>query len=192
LNDNGQKAGPLPMPDWQVRFFVSEPFTRFAPIIAPLSNKERECYKMEKVFEIQRIKQVIQEVEGGEQYIVRSPEDGAKIASQFIGDDDREVFFVMCLNTKNRVVAVHRCHVGSLNSSIVTPREVFKSAILNNCASIIVSHQRPSQNVSPSDEDFAVTRRLVESGRILGIEVLDHLIVNANAEYYSFKEKGKM
>jgi DNA repair protein RadC len=102
---------------------------------------------MKKVYEIQRIKQVIQEVEGGEHYIVRSPEDGAKIASQFIGEDDREVFFVMCLNTKNRVVAVHRCHVGSLNSSIVSPREVFKSAILNNCASIIVSHQHPSQTV---------------------------------------------
>src|SRR5436309_6117594 len=94
---------------------------------------------------------------GGEQYIVRSPEDGAKIASQFIGDDDREVFFVMCLNTKNRVVAVHRCHVGSLNASIVSPREVFKSAILNNSASIIVSHQHPSQNVEPSREDIEVT-----------------------------------
>ncbi|WP_179196070.1 JAB domain-containing protein [Bacillus sp. OV166] len=81
---------------------------------------------MEKVYEIQRIKQVIQEVEGGEHYIVRSPEDGAKIAAQFIGDDDCE--------------AVHRCHVGSLNASIVSPREVFKSAILNNCASIIVSY----------------------------------------------------
>ncbi|MCQ6281032.1 JAB domain-containing protein [Bacillus sp. EB600] len=145
---------------------------------------------MEKVYEIQRIKQVIQEVEGGEQYIVRSPEDGAKIASQFIGDDDREVFFVMSLNTKNRVVAVHRCHVGSLNASIVTPREVFKSAILNNSASIIVSHQHPSQNVEPSREDIEVTRRLVEAGQILGIELLDHLIVNANAEYYSLKEKG--
>ncbi|MBT2655371.1 DNA repair protein RadC [Bacillus sp. ISL-18] len=147
---------------------------------------------MEKVYEIQRIKQVIQEVEGGEQYIVRSPEDGARIAAQFIGDDDREVFFVMCLNTKNRVVAVHRCHVGSLNASIVSPREVFKSAILNNCASIIVSHQHPSQNVQPSNEDIEVTRRLVEAGRILGIEVLDHLIVNADAEYYSLKEKGRM
>lgn len=145
---------------------------------------------MEKVYEIQRIKQVIQEVEGGEQYIVRSPEDGVKIASQFIGDDDREVFFVMSLNTKNRVVAVHRCHVGSLNASIVTPREVFKSAILNNSASIIVSHQHPSQNVEPSREDIEVTRRLVEAGKILGIEVLDHLIVNANADYCSLKEKG--
>jgi DNA repair protein RadC len=145
---------------------------------------------MKKVYEIQRIKQVIQEVEGGEQYIVRSPEDGAKVAATFIGDEDREVFFVMCLNTKNRIVAVHRCHVGGLNASIVMPREVFKSAILNNCASIIVSHQHPSQDVTPSREDISVTERLVEAGKVLGIEVLDHLIVNANADYYSLKEKG--
>jgi DNA repair protein RadC len=145
---------------------------------------------MKKVYEIQRIKQVIQEVEGGEQYIVRSPEDGAKVAANFIGDEDREVFFVMCLNTKNRIIAVHRCHVGGLNASIVMPREVFKSAILNNCASIIVSHQHPSQDVTPSREDISVTERLVEAGKVLGIEVLDHLIVNANADYYSLKEKG--
>jgi DNA repair protein RadC len=145
---------------------------------------------MKKVYEIQRIKQIIQEVEGGEQYIVRSPEDGAKVAATFIGDEDREVFFVMCLNTKNRIVAVHRCHVGGLNASIVMPREVFKSAILNNCASIIVSHQHPSQDVTPSREDIDVTKRLVEAGKILGIEVLDHLIVNASADYYSLKEKG--
>jgi DNA repair protein RadC len=136
----------------QVRFIVSEPFTRFAPIIASFSNKERKCSKMEKVYEIQRIRQVIQDVEGGERYIVRSPEDGAKIASQFIGDEDREVLFVMCLNTKNRVVAVHRCHVGGINASLVVPREVFNSAILNNSASIIESHQHPS----PSKEDIDV------------------------------------
>jgi DNA repair protein RadC len=102
------------------------------------------------------------------------------------------VFFVMCLNTKNRVVAVHRCHVGGLNASIVMPREVFKSAILNNSASIIVSHQHPSQDVTPSREDVNVTKRLVEAGKILGIDVLDHLIVNANADYYSMKEKGEI
>jgi DNA repair protein RadC len=145
---------------------------------------------MKKVYEIQRIKQIIQEVEGGEHYIVRSPEDGAKVAANFIGDEDREVFFVMCLNTKNRIVAVHRCHVGGLNASIVMPREVFKPAILNNCACIIVSHQHPSQDVTPSREDIIVTERLVEAGKVLGIEVLDHLIVNTNAEYYSLKEKG--
>jgi DNA repair protein RadC len=147
---------------------------------------------MEKVYEIQRIKQVIQEVEGGEQYIVRTPEDGAKVAAQFIGDEDREVFFVMCLNTKNRVVAIQRCHVGGLNASLVAPREVFKSAILNNSASIIVSHQHPSQDITPSREDIDVTKRLVEDGKVLGIEVLDHIVVNASADYYSMKEKGHL
>jgi DNA repair protein RadC len=145
---------------------------------------------MEKVYEIQRIKQVIQEVEGGDSYIVRSPQDGANVASKFIGDEDREVFFVMCMNTKNRVIAVHRCHVGGLNASLVVPREVFKSAILNNSASIIVSHQHPSQDIMPSREDIEVTKRLVECGKILGIEVLDHIIVNASSNYYSMKEKG--
>ena len=145
---------------------------------------------MKTVFEIQRIRQVIQEVEGGEHYIVRSPEDAAKVATTFIGDDDREVFFVMCLNTKNRVVAVHRCHIGSLNSSIVAPREVFKSAILNNSASIIVSHQHPSKDTCPSMEDLQITQRLVDCGKILGIDVLDHIIVNEKGGYYSVKENN--
>lgn len=99
---------------------------------------------METVYEIQRIKQVVME-EVVERNIVRSPEDGAKIARKFIGDDDREVFFVMCLNTKNKVVAVHRAHVGSLNASLVRAADVFKAAILNNAASIVVCHQHPSQ-----------------------------------------------
>jgi DNA repair protein RadC len=147
---------------------------------------------MKTIYEIVRIKQVIKEVEAAEKYIIRSPEDAAKVAAEFIGDEDREVFFVMCLNTKNHVVAVHRCHVGGLNASLVVPREVFKSAILNNSASIIVSHQHPSQDVSPSREDVEVTRRIAECGKILGIEVLDHVIVNAAADYYSMKEKGHL
>ncbi len=148
--------------------------------------------KLETIYEVVRIKQVITEVEADEKFIIRSPEDGAKAAAHFIGEDDREVFFVMCLNTKNQIVAVHRCHVGGLNASLVMPREVFKSAILNNSASIIVSHQHPSQDISPSREDIDVTRRLVECGKHLGIEVLDHLIVNAKADFYSMKEKGQM
>ncbi|WP_330218403.1 JAB domain-containing protein [Sporosarcina globispora] len=93
----------------------------------------------------------------------------------------------MCLNTKNRVVTVHRCHVCGLNASLVVLREVVKSAILNNSASIILSHEHPTQEISPSREDVEVTKRLVEGGKILGIEVLDHIIVNANADYYSMK-----
>jgi len=102
---------------------------------------------METIYEVIRIEQIIREAEEGVDYGIRSPEDGANIASRFIGRDDREVFFVMCLNTKNNVIAVHRCHIGSLNSSIVHPREVFKSAILNNAASVIFSHQHPSGDV---------------------------------------------
>lgn len=148
--------------------------------------------KMETIYEVVRIKQVIREVESDETFIIRSPQDGAKVAAGFIGEDDREVFFVMCLNTKNQVVAVHRCHVGGLNMSLVVPREVFKSAIINNSASIIVSHQHPSQDPTPSREDIEVTARLVDCGHLLGIEVLDHLIVNAKAEFYSLKENGDM
>jgi DNA repair protein RadC len=147
---------------------------------------------MKTIYEVVRIKQVIKEVEASEKFIIRSPQDAADVAAQFIGDDDREVFFVMCLNTKNQVVAVHRCHVGGLNASIVMPREVFKSAILNNSASIIVSHQHPSQDVTPSREDLEVTSRLVECGKILGIEVLDHLIINTKAKYYSLKENARL
>lgn len=146
--------------------------------------------KLKKVVEIVRIKQVINELEWNDRFTVRSPEDAAQVATEFIGEDDREVFFVMCLNTKNDVVAVHRAHVGALNSSLVVPREVFKAAILNNSAAVIFAHQHPSQNVSPSREDIDVTKRLVECGRILGIEVLDHLVINASGKYISLKEKG--
>ncbi len=86
--------------------------------------KEGAVHVMETVYEIQRIKQVISELEGGEKYLVLFPQDGARVAALFIGEDDREMFFVMCLNTKNRVIAIYRCHVGALNSSIVHPKGV--------------------------------------------------------------------
>ncbi len=148
--------------------------------------------ELENIFEVVRIKQQTRKLRASEKYLILSPQDAAKVAAKFIGEDDREVFLVMCLNTKNQVVAVHRAHVGSLNASLVVPREVFKAAILNNSASVIFSHQHPSGVVNPSREDITVTERLVECGKILGIEVLDHVIVNAEAEYYSMKEENKM
>jgi len=144
---------------------------------------------MEKVYEVVSIKQVVRELEGV--HTVRSPEDAAELAHQLIGDEDREVFLVMCLNTKNNVVAVHKAHIGSLNASIVHPRDVYKSAILNNAASIIVSHNHPSSNFSPSPEDIEVTERLQQAGKILGIDLLDHVIVTPNPnKFLSLKEKG--
>ncbi|NBJ71628.1 MULTISPECIES: JAB domain-containing protein [Clostridia] len=145
---------------------------------------------METILEIVRIEQIICEAEGGVNYMIKGPKDGADIASRFIGRDDREVFFVMCLNTKNHVVAVHRCHIGSLNASIVHPREVFKSAILNNAASVIVAYQHPSGDIEPSMEDINVTKGLAEAGKLLGIEVLDHLVVNNEGKFTILKEKG--
>lgn len=148
--------------------------------------------KMETIFEVVKIKQVLKDVEVQQSMKIRSPQDAADIAASFIGDEDREVFLVMCLNSKNQVNAVHRCHVGSINSSIVHPREVFKSAILNNSASIIVAHNHPSQDVMASREDIEVTRRLVKCGEMMGIEVLDHVVVNENAKFFSMKERGHM
>lgn len=148
--------------------------------------------KFNPIFEIVRIKQEVRENhEATEVYKVRSPQDCGMLALDLIGSEDREVLLVLCLNTKNDVVAIHRCHVGSLNSSIVHPREVFKSAILNNAASIIISHNHPSFNCSPSSEDIEVTKRIQEAGILLGIELLDHIIV-APSTFLSLKEKGYM
>ena len=146
---------------------------------------------MEKIFEVQSIKQVIRETEY-DKVVIRSPQDAFHLMAKEIAFEDREVFLVACLSTKNEVVGFHRCHVGSLNASIVSPREVFKMAILNNSASIIVGHNHPSYDPTPSKEDITVTKRLVDCGRILGIEVLDHLIIGGDEKFISLHEKGYM
>lgn len=144
---------------------------------------------MEKTYEITRIKQVREETE--EKYTIRQPDEAAEIAVSFIGDDDREVLLVMCLNTKNDVVAVHRAHVGALNQAVIHPREIYKACILSNSASLIIAHQHPSNDPSPSPQDIEVTRRISEAGKILGIELLDSLVVTDDVHNYrSLKEDG--
>ena len=120
---------------------------------------------------------------------VRSPEDAYTLLKQFLVEIDREYFIVVCLDTKNQPTAINICHIGSLNASIVHPREVLKPAILSNSASIIVAHNHPSNDPTPSREDIEVTKRLVEAGKIIGIEILDHLIVCSD-RFISLKEKG--
>lgn len=120
---------------------------------------------------------------------VRSPEDGYRLMKLFLKDKDREHFIVASLDTKNQPVSINVCHIGSLNASIVHPREVMKSAILSNAASIIVGHNHPSGLPEPSKEDIEVTRRLAEAGKIIGIDVLDHIIVG-DESFISLKEKG--
>lgn len=120
---------------------------------------------------------------------IQSSEDVYILMNQFFDDLDREAFLVISLDTKNQPVSINICHIGSLNASIVHPREVMKTAILSNAASIIVGHNHPSGNCSPSREDIEVTTRIVEAGKIVGIDVLDHIIVG-DGEYVSLKEKG--
>ena len=120
---------------------------------------------------------------------VRSSEDGYQLLKQFLGDVDREYFVVACLDTKNRPTAINICHIGTLNSSLVHPRECFKPALLSNAASILVGHTHPSGSSTESREDIEVTKRLVEAGRILGIDVIDHIVLG-DGEYVSLKEKG--
>lgn len=120
---------------------------------------------------------------------IRSPEDSYNIIRTFLEDSDREMFVMMALDVKNQPTNIQIAHIGSLNASIVHPREIMKIAILSNSASIIVFHNHPSGITKPSPEDLEVTQRLKEAGQILGIELLDHLIIGDNT-FLSFKEKG--
>ena len=108
---------------------------------------------------------------------VSNSEELAKLARAYLGNPDREVFLLICLNTKNQPTALHVVSVGSLNEATVHPREVFKAAILVNAASIALVHNHPSGDTTPSNADLSMTQRLVECGQLLGIPVLDHLIL---------------
>ncbi|AKS39740.1 DNA repair protein RadC [Anoxybacillus gonensis] len=120
---------------------------------------------------------------------ITSPKDAYNLVKSFLVDVDREYFLVICLDTKNQPTAINICHMGSLNASIVHPREVLKPAILSNSASIIVAHNHPSSDPTPSREDIEVTKRLSEAGKIIGIDLLDHIIVGID-RFISLKEKG--
>ncbi|MFE5426840.1 MULTISPECIES: DNA repair protein RadC [Bacillaceae] len=124
-----------------------------------------------------------------DRYVIRSPEDGANYCMEEMRFLSQEHFVCLYLNTKNQVLQKTTVFIGSLNASIVHPREVFKEAFKRSAASIICLHNHPSGDPSPSREDIEVTKRLVECGKIIGIEILDHIIIGEH-KYVSLKEKG--
>lgn len=126
-----------------------------------------------------------------ERYVIRSPEDVADYVMEEMRFLTQEHFVILCLNTKNQVIHRQTLFIGSLNSSIVHPRELFKEALRRSAASVICLHNHPSGDPSPSSEDIEVTTRLTECGRILGIDVLDHVIIG-DRKFTSLKEKGYM
>lgn len=122
---------------------------------------------------------------------MQSPSDVYNIVSDHISlkNFDREHFIVAYLNRKGGVNAICTISIGGLNSTMVHPREVFKPAILTSSASVILIHNHPSGDPTPSSEDIEITKRLIEAGELLGIEVLDHVIVGAD-KYLSLKAEG--
>ena len=125
----------------------------------------------------------------GERRVVTCPEDAADYAMPRFRYEDREHFAVILLNVKNHILSMPVISVGSLTASVVHPREVFKPAIIKGAVSIILVHNHPSGDTSPSKEDIEVTARMVQVGKVMDIPVLDHIIVGGD-KFVSLKEKG--
>jgi DNA repair protein RadC len=124
-----------------------------------------------------------------DRFVVRSPADVAQFLMAEMAHLEQEHFRVLYLDTRNRLLGVETLYVGSLNVSHVRVGEVFRDAVKRNCAAIIVAHNHPSGDPTPSPEDVEVTRRLVEAGKMLDIEVLDHLIIGQQ-RFVSLRERG--
>lgn len=129
-------------------------------------------------------------LKGKKSQLFLSPEDVWKELKD-IRDHKKEHFIIFYLDTRNQEITREIISVGSLNASLVHPREVFEPAVKNLAAQIIIAHNHPSGDPEPSEEDLKITQKLIESGKILGIEILDHIVVTKNS-YLSFKEKGLM
>jgi len=128
----------------------------------------------------------------GARQVVSTPEDVVDLCSAQMRGEDREHFWALALNTKNQLVRAAEVSVGSLNASIVHPRELFKDAIRVSAASLVIVHNHPSGDPTPSGADIQLTRRLVKAGEVLGIELLDHVVIGDGGEFSSLRDLGLM
>ncbi|MET3290923.1 UNVERIFIED_CONTAM: DNA repair protein RadC [Brevibacillus sp. OAP136] len=126
-----------------------------------------------------------------DQFTIRTPKDVYDLLEAEFRYQTKEHFTCLFLNTKNRVIFKEIISIGSLNAAIVHPREVFRAAIKRCSASLICAHNHPSGDSTPSSEDIILTKRLVDAGEIIGIEVVDHIIIAGN-RFYSLKEHGHL
>ncbi|HHD2753695.1 TPA: RadC family protein [Clostridium perfringens] len=124
-----------------------------------------------------------------EKDVIKKPEQVFEVVKNFLGEVDREHLIVIVLDVKNKINSISVASVGTLNSSIVHPREVFKTAILANGASIILAHNHPSGDTSPSKDDINITTRIKECGVLMGIELLDYVILG-DEKFISLKNEG--
>lgn len=126
-----------------------------------------------------------------DKYCIMGPESAANYLIPLLRFHKQENFVVLLLDAKNNVIRYSKIHLGTVNSSIVHPREVFKEAITHSAVSCIVAHNHPSGDTTPSKEDLLVTKRLIEVGELIGIRVVDHIIIGNN-DYLSLKEESLM
>ena len=127
--------------------------------------------------------------ESGEKPLVKTPEDALTLVRSRFKSKQKEYFLALFLDTRNQLIKMSEISVGSLDTSIVHPREVFKEAISASAASVIFVHNHPSGNTDASEDDIKLTKRLADAGEIMGIDVLDHIIVGDRG-YLSLKREG--
>ena len=118
------------------------------------------------------------------------PAEVAALVADYLAGADREHFVAVLLDAKNHVLCITTVSIGTLSSALVHPRELYKAAILANAASVIVAHNHPSGDPTPSAEDLALTKRLTEAGQLLGIPILDSVTIGCAGRYHSAKEAG--
>lgn len=142
-----------------------------------------------KLYAVQELARRLMVREARKVDIIHGPEDAAHLLMPMVRYENREHFMLLLLDTKNHVLAVPTVSVGGLSSAIVHPREVFQAALRYPTAAMILAHNHPSGDPSPSREDIAVTNRLVKAGKVMDIPVLDHVVLG-DKRFVSFKEKG--
>jgi len=125
----------------------------------------------------------------GERPVVKSPADAVTLLSD-MSVMEQEVMRTLLLDTKNHVLGIPTVYSGSVNTTVIRVAELFKEAVRQNCAAIIVAHNHPSGDPTPSPEDVAVTGEIVKAGKILDIDVLDHVVIGAGQKFVSLKERG--
>lgn len=140
------------------------------------------------VFRVQLVREGLQAEE--ERAELSGPSEIVDVLSRYLEHEDREHFVILMLDVKNRLIGLHTVSIGTLNAALVSPREVFKAAILANAASVVLGHNHPSGDPTPSPEDHEVTERLRKAGAMLDIDVLDHVVVGDRGRFTSLRQQG--
>lgn len=181
-------------------YIVGELFERYPSLVSLMNVTENELIEIKGIGKAKacqivatlKLAQQLNRPMQDEPYIIRSPQDVFTLLHAEMKYLQQEHFVVILLNTKNHVIEQPKTiSIGTLNSALVHPREVFRAAVKQSSASLVCVHNHPSGDTTPSKEDIEITKRLIEAGRIIGIEVLDHVIIGDN-RFVSLKESGLM